>query len=79
MRGRWARRKNERGPANWGSLGLRDPDAPDFESAAFRALEGEKVPAGIFALDAEQAQFELALRASQQGFHDYFAVASGEP
>ncbi|MGB7178447.1 MAG: hypothetical protein WBD33_16520, partial [Xanthobacteraceae bacterium] len=52
---------------------LRDLDAPDFEGAAFRALESVYVPAGAFALDTEQAQFDLALRASQRGFHDYLS------
>jgi hypothetical protein len=39
---------------------LFDLDAPDFECAAFRALEGIEFVRGAFGLNTEQSHFKLA-------------------
>ena len=42
-----------------------DLNTPDFEGAAFRALEGIEFALDAFSLNTEQTQFELALWTSQ--------------
>ena len=56
-----------------GLKALFDLDAPDFEDAAFCALEGTEVAVIVLRFDSEQAQFKLALRTGQERFYKLYS------
>jgi hypothetical protein len=45
-------------------------NASDFNAAAFDALKSVDIALGVFGLDTEEAQFELAFRTHQQGLYE---------
>jgi hypothetical protein len=55
--------------------GLFDLDAPDFEGAAFRTLEGVEFACGAFGLNTEQPKLKLAFWAGQQRFRRRLGLA----